>query len=340
MFCVECGKQGPTTDGVCATCFSKKHRVVRPPDHVDAARCRSCGAIRIGRAWVRVDLEDAIPRLLEHTIEPLAPFEEVRFHHDARSEDANNLALDVEARGRYADLEQTDRFRTRLRLRPSLCDTCTKRESKYFEGILQIRGSGRDLTPAEVRSIRTFVLARVDRARDAGEFVSRLEDIDGGLDFYVSTNALGKVLAREVASTFGGSVTASPKLYGQRGGREVYRVTSLVRLAPFAPGDVVRGKGGVQEVVTVAAFVVLRDLVTGEQRRFKPRDLRSTRRIPAERFLGTLRRSDGSEVIVQHPETGVVRRVSTDAARTGVAVVVWTDDAAYTSALPVDPSNV
>src|SRR5439155_173817 len=80
------------------------------------------------------------------------------------------------------------------------------------------------------------------RSEDPEAFVSRIEEVHGGLDCYVSTNALAKGLARDLAGAFGGTVTASPKLFGQRQGREVYRVTALVRLPAFQKGDVVRHK--------------------------------------------------------------------------------------------------
>src|SRR5207247_664849 len=111
------------------------------------------------------------------------------------------------------------------------------------------------------------------RVKAAGRF-QELTAVQGGLDFYVSTNALAKGLARDLAGAFGGTVTASPKLFGQRQGREVYRVTALVRLPAFQKGDVVRHKGAIAEVTSVRPFVVLRDLATGESRRFKPKDVR------------------------------------------------------------------
>src|SRR5437660_494332 len=94
---------------------------------------------------------------------------------------------------------------------------------------------------------------------------------------------LAKGLAREIAGSFGGTVSASPKLFGQKQGKEVYRVTALVRLAAFQKGDVVRHKGSLAEVTSIRPFVVLRDLVTGERRRFKPKDVRGARRIDAGR---------------------------------------------------------
>src|SRR5207247_7780602 len=93
-----------------------------------------------------------------------------------------------------------------------------------------------------------------------------------------STNALGKALARELSESFGGSVSSSPKLFGQKQGREVYRVTSLVRLGAFHIGDVVRHKESLAEVTSVRPFVVHRDLATGEPRRFKPQDARRDRK--------------------------------------------------------------
>src|SRR3989449_808941 len=139
-------------------------------------------------------------------------------------------------------------FRVRVRIKPTLCDSCQKQRSRYFEGVLQVRGDGRELTPQEIRGVRTFVLARVDRSGDTGAFISRIEDVHGGLDFYLSTNALGKTLAREVSESFGGSVSSSPKLFGQKEGREVYRVTSLVRLRAFHVRDVVRHTDVLAEV--------------------------------------------------------------------------------------------
>src|SRR2546428_11974 len=242
MFCVECGAEGPTYQGLCARCFPKRHPVLRPPDLLDLERCTSCGSFRVGSGWSQGD-----------------------------------------------------------------------------------RG----------RAVRTFVTARVDRAGDTDSFVSRIEEVHGGLDFYVSANALGKALARDLSESFGGTVSSSPKLYGQKQGREVYRVTSLVRLGPFHVGDVVRHKGALAEVTSVRPFVVLRNLATGESRRFKPKDVRSASRVEAERFEAKIERLDSGQVVAVHPESRAARPVQPAPVRgTSQAVVVWTREAAFLSGLP------
>ncbi len=340
MFCVECGAEGPTYQGLCARDFLKKHPVVAPPDFLDLDRCTSCGSFRLASGWSKIDRELALAGLLPENIRKLPPWERVTFTHVAREEDANNLSLTVKALGRFEALQSVQDFRVRVRIKPTLCDSCQKQRSRYFEGVLQVRGDGRELTPEEVRGVRTFVLARVDRSGDTGAFISRIEDVHGGLDFYLSTNALGKTLAREVSESFGGSVSSSPKLFGQKEGREVYRVTSLVRLGAFHVGDVVRHKGALAEVTSVRPFVVLRDLATGEARRFKPKDVRTARRVDAERFEAKIERLESGQVVAIHPESEEARPVRPRPEdRTARAVVVWTPEGAYLSRLPPGPSK-
>ena len=341
MFCVECGAEGPVYQGVCASCFAKKHPLVEPPANVDVPRCAQCGAFHFRSGWSRVDLDAAIPLLLREKVRALPPYEHVTFTHVAREEDPNNYFLTVKAAGRFEDLRQVQDFHVRLRIKPSVCDPCAKQAGHYFEGILQVRAEDRDLTPAEMRAVRTLVLSRVERGRDeGGDFLSRMEEMHGGLDFYVSTNALGTRLAKEVADAFGGTVTSSPKLYGQRQGKELYRVTTLVRLPAFGVGEVVRHKGALAEVVALRPFVELRDLVAGETRRYKPKDVRGLRRVDAERFRAEIRIAEGGRAVAVHPESGAERPIrSRGVKRAGPAVVVWTADDAYVSGLAADGSK-
>jgi len=89
----------------------------------------------------------------------------------------------------------------------------------------------------------------------------------------------------------------------------------------------------------VRPFVVLRDLVSGEERRFKPKDIRGARRIDAERFEARLVRLESGEVAAVHPETAEERPLRTAPKAASRAVVVWTPDGAFLSSLPADTSK-
>jgi len=86
--------------------------------------------------------------------------------------------------------------------------------------------------------------------------------------------------------------------------------------------------------------VVLRDLVTGEARRFKPKDVRTARRVESERFEAKIERLESGQVVAIHPESEEARtlRPRPDD-RTDRAVVVWTPEGAYLSRLPPGPSK-
>jgi len=232
MFCVECGREGPTVDGLCASCFRKRNPLLRAPDAIDAAVCADCGRIEMESGWARVDLEVAIPRILRSKV-PVDPrATRVTFTHVARREDEQNLALTVKAAGRIQDLEIVESFHTRLRLKRGLCPSCNRRRSNYYEAILLVRAEERPLTREERDRLVAFVEAEVARRSGKGEevFISKIEAVRGGADVYLSSNSTARTIARELADAFHGSVGASPTLFGRKNGKDLYRVTYLVRI--------------------------------------------------------------------------------------------------------------
>jgi nonsense-mediated mRNA decay protein 3 len=232
MFCVECGREGPTVGGLCGDCFRKRNPIVRPPEAVDAVACADCGRIETGQGWARVELETAIPAILRERIPADPRADRVTFTHVAREEDPRNFELAVKAAARIEGVDLVEAFRVRLRVKPGLCPTCTRRRSKYYEGILQVRAEGRPLARGERDRLVAFVEAAVARRTAKGEevFIAKVEDVRGGADVYLSSNTAARSIARELADAFRGTLGASPKLYGRKQGKDLYRVTYLVRV--------------------------------------------------------------------------------------------------------------
>ena len=232
LFCVECGREGPTVEGLCPACFRAKRPLVRPPETIDAVVCKECGRVETAGGWARVLLESAIPRILQERV-PVDPrAARPAFSYSMAREDPRNYRLTVKLAARVQDVEIIESFTTRLRVKQGQCPTCTRRRSRYYEGIVQLRAEGRALTDAERGRLVRFVEEAVERRAAKGEeaFVSKVEVVRGGADVYLSTNGLARTLARDLADAFDGTVGSSPKLYGRRDGTDVYRVTYLVRI--------------------------------------------------------------------------------------------------------------
>jgi len=62
------------------------------------------------------------------------------------------------------------------------------------------------------------------------DFLSNVEKIDGGYDYYLSTEKMNKKILSELRSKFDPDIERSYELVGERDGQRVYRNIVSVRL--------------------------------------------------------------------------------------------------------------
>jgi nonsense-mediated mRNA decay protein 3 len=98
-------------------------------------------------------------------------------------------------------------------------------------------------------------------------FVSKIERVKGGLDFYFSTIQAARGIARELESSMCAEYKESSSIWGRRDGKDVYRMTYLVRLLGFGKGDIVEHESRLLYVAALGRGMLRgKDLVTGEER--------------------------------------------------------------------------
>ena len=164
---------------------------------------------------------------------------------------------------------------TIVRLKRGSCNECSKQQGKYYEAILQVRGPERTLPDATQRDIQRLVKDRVAAMRRNSReiFVSKVDSVKGGLDFYFGTIPAARTLAKELQDSFCAEFKESSSLWGRRDGKDIYRMTYLVRLPGFGKGDIVLHGGREYYVRGLSKGVVHGfDLVTGEERAIKIKD--------------------------------------------------------------------
>lgn len=91
------------------------------------------------------------------------------------------------------------------------CQDCYRRSSGYFEAVVQLRG-----TRSKVEKTAERIRVYVERN---GAFVSKTEELEGGIDVYVSD----KMLMNEFFKYYRLKPKRSYTLYGRKRGRDVYR---------------------------------------------------------------------------------------------------------------------
>jgi len=240
---VECGATGPLVGALCERCFRARQRFAAVPDHTVVVLCAECGALQEGSEWVDLPSPSAaMERAAKVAVQfdPGAVGQTISVALERLDE--RNYRAAIAASGTLQGLSFSESLSSELRLRSGLCPTCSRRRGQYYESILQVRAAGRELSPPERRELRAAVQARVSalRAENRNQFLTKIEEVPGGLDFYLGTASLGRRLLKELHGSLGGETKESSALWGQKDGKEVYRMTYLLRLPAYRVGDVLK----------------------------------------------------------------------------------------------------
>lgn len=276
MFCVECGREGELIGSLCTECYSKKHIQASIPDHVDVTLCAHCSSMETDKGWKDVgSVREAAERAIEKAISlpKDAKLSELRVKLAERDE--RNVEAKVELSITAHGLQFVREISTIVRLKRGSCTECSKQQGNYYEAILQVRGPERSLPEDVMRDVQKLIRDRVAAMRRSSRdvFVSKVDEVKGGLDFYFGTIPAARTLARELQESFCAEFKESSSLWGRRDGKDIYRMTFLVRLPGFSRGDVVSTGGKDYYVRSMSRGVVHGiDMRTGEERPLKVKD--------------------------------------------------------------------
>lgn len=242
MFCVECGREEELIGSVCKECFSKKHVIASLPDHVDLTLCAHCSSMETDKGWKDVgSMREAVEESVRSSIALLKGAKIADMRVQLSQKDERNLQADVSLLVSAHDVEFERRLSTIVRVKRGSCNECSKQQGQYYEAILQVRGTGRGLSERAEDDVQRLVRERVASMRKNSReiFISKVARVKGGLDFYFSTIPAARTIARELESSMCAEYKESSSLWGKRDGKEIYRMTFLVRFLAFSKGDVI-----------------------------------------------------------------------------------------------------
>jgi len=228
-------------------------------------------------------------------------------------EDRRSFIVGIKAELAMCGETVTQDLETHVRLRPESCPVCSRRMGSYYEAIVQFRGArSRPATEADLAEARGLAEgegARLEAASREAHIV-KVEELRGGLDFYVSTQSAGAQLARVLASRFGAAISSTTTLAGRKEGRDLLRTTHLVRMPDIRPGDYVLFDGALHRVQSSTDKDALLAPVPGEGRR------RTVSRSEREGLVLVGVESDVVEAVVVSSSPGEVQLLDPETMRT------------------------
>ena len=241
MFCVECGKEGETYDGLCAECHLKRRRFVSLPEVLDVQVCGECFAVRIGKKWMdALSIEKAIQMGLEDVLVKGKSVGEARLKVELTERDARNYLAEADVEFEAGNFSASKSFKVNVRLKKDTCQRCGKKSGHYYEAVIQLRGPPEDYGPSRLEAAREIIVSKVEKlgGQSRSIFISKEERTHGGYDFYLSSNTTAKAIARDLTRMFGASSKTSDSLAGRKDGQDLVRMTYLVRIPDYRPGDI------------------------------------------------------------------------------------------------------
>ncbi len=306
-FCVECGKEGVVYEGLCEDCLPKKRRFVKAPPKLTLRQCQHCGAYDLPGGWRRESLDNAVDKLVEEAVE--IPRDVQRHQLDLRinPEDDRNLRVEMSAQVALDGITVVEESALRLLVKATTCPDCSKRRGEYYEGIIQVRGVDRPVTKDEFQAASQVIEERV--VTSDGVFIAKKEEVHGGLDVYISSNEAARSIAKALKARLGGTVSSSPKLHTRKGGKDLYRVTHLLRLPGVSAGEIVEIDGRLHQILATGEPAKVIDLERGEHGTVRSRELLEAKRVKAEVMRATIVSQTADEVQVMDSEGYRVRTV-------------------------------
>lgn len=191
----------------CRSCASKRFSE-KIPAEVEIERCRVCGGIRTKegiREESKLSLNSAIGQRL------------TKFKVKVIQYNQGKALLDVvgDVPGGSVSTEKE----VEIRYKKMTCETCYKKIGGYYEATVQLRG--------EPERVSRFA-ERISRyVENHNGFIAKVENVEGGLDIYISN----KSLASGFISEKGLKATLSSTLSGlNNSGKKVYKNTYAIRV--------------------------------------------------------------------------------------------------------------
>jgi len=247
MFCPECGSTDKEMVGdICIDCFLKDFQMIELPKRIEVQICSHCNSKLEEGKWSEENIpeEEIIYRALERNIKIA----------DEVSNEIVNLEIDqikgtiancfVEVTGEVHGVEIEETHESEVKLQKTVCPTCSKMQSGYYETVIQFRADNREIKPEEYAKADEVVERTLIKQSKSDKlaYCPQIAKLKEGYDYYIGSFKSGKKVAESLKEEFGGIIKESPRLISEdkSTGKGLYRIWISVRIPEFEINDFIK----------------------------------------------------------------------------------------------------
>lgn len=257
-FCAICGKdldESAPRFNMCLDCYLKENPLFMLPHIFELKICSECGSFTKHEEWRETNDLDTISilenALFYYLLDPITKKQAIEFNlfidEGTIQYSSRHFinALDFEIEGYLKnEIKIKHSQRIRVKINHELCESCVKlRSGMYFKAIIQLRVDNRsyfDYLNDIIQDIHNFVEKLFEN--DHKQYIVKMEDTDYGIDLFLSTNELMNQIVSHLKNNYNFLMKKTKKLVSRdnQRGKNVYRLTTLLRFLPLKKGNKIK----------------------------------------------------------------------------------------------------
>lgn len=295
MFCPECGSTDKEMVGdICIDCFLKDFQMIELSKRIEIQICSHCNSKLEEGKWSEENIpeEEIIYRALERNIKIA----------DEVSNEIINLEIDqikgtiascyVEVVGEVHGMQIEETHECEVKLQKTVCPTCSKMQSGYYETVIQFRADNREIKPEEYAKADEIVERTLIKQSKSDKlaYCPQIAKLKEGYDYYIGSFKSGKKVAENLKEEFGGIIKESPRLISEdkSTGKGLYRIWISVRIPEFELNDFIKYENKIIQIHSVSknSFVGT-DITTNKKHNIPMKNLEDIRLVKKSNEIET-----------------------------------------------------
>lgn len=259
MFCPECGSTDKEMVGdVCIDCFLKDFQMIELPKRIEVEICSHCNSKLEEGKWSDefIPEEEIIYRALERNIKIADEVsnELINLEIENFKGTIANCYVEVVGEVHGAQIEET--HDCEVKIKKTVCPTCSKIQSGYYETVIQFRADKREIKPEEYAKADEIVERTLVKqsSSDKLAYCPQIAKLKEGYDYYIGSFKSGKKVAEALKEEFGGIIKESPRLISEdkSTGKGLYRVWISVRIPEAEINDFISYENKIIQLTSIS----------------------------------------------------------------------------------------
>ncbi|MBD3313484.1 hypothetical protein GF345_03510 [Candidatus Woesearchaeota archaeon] len=260
-FCPKCGKKGIKGD-FCSKCYEEIINSMLEFKEIHIKVCPLCMTYFFQNRQVRFDdiatvirkvAKQNIKKNLHAEIKPILP--QIEF------KPGRKYSFEVEVA-----LSPKEKYYLPAVLEMVRCRKCDRQGTKYYEGILQLRNT--------TKEVIDFVRNDIKKHSSKGVFITKERKSGNSIDMWITSQRYLQNLGKRLHKRFGGILKISPRIYSRdrQTSRDVFRVNVYFEMLGYNTGDIVKTDNKLIKVTSTGKHVTGVNIKTGKRTSFASKD--------------------------------------------------------------------